>query len=196
MVLLCVALFFFFFNDPPTTEISPLSLHDALPISVDPLFQPAYIGLGWIYMLNGQYDVARTAFDRAVEIEETGRFKEIRFVGGLTLRAGLDLREGRWEDARTRLRRALERYEGTDHVYAEAFAALSYCGLAEIEERASNYDRAVEHYTRAGVIIAQHPERLGGGYLRVKAGLGRARAFHPLQMRRGKECRSRWSPYH
>src|SRR5256885_8852083 len=25
--------FFFFFNDPPTTEISTLSLHDALPIS-------------------------------------------------------------------------------------------------------------------------------------------------------------------
>src|SRR5439155_1582978 len=34
--------------------------------AVEPLFQPAYIGLGWIYMLNGQYDVARTAFDRAV----------------------------------------------------------------------------------------------------------------------------------
>src|SRR5258706_15742952 len=30
-------LFFFFFNDTATTEISPLSLHDALPISVDAL---------------------------------------------------------------------------------------------------------------------------------------------------------------
>src|SRR3990172_6972900 len=28
---------FFFFNDTATTEISPLSLHDALPISVGPL---------------------------------------------------------------------------------------------------------------------------------------------------------------
>src|SRR5439155_1643917 len=153
-------------------------------IAVEPLFQPAYIGLGWIYMLNGQYDVACTAFDRAVEIEETGRFNEIRFVGGLTLRAGLDLREGRWVEARTRLRRALERYEGTDHVYAEAFAALSYCGLAEIEEHAANFDRAVEHYSRAGEIIAQHPERLGVGYLRVKAGFGLASAFHRLHMRR------------
>ncbi|PYO14936.1 MAG: hypothetical protein DMD31_07350 [Gemmatimonadetes bacterium] len=153
-------------------------------IAVEPNFQPAYIGLGWIYMLNGQYNVARVAFDRAVEIEETGRFKEIRFVGGLTLRAGLDLREARWEDARGRLRRALEHYEGTDHVYAEAFTALSYCGLAEIEEQAGNYDRAVEHYTRAGEIIAQHPHRLGVGYLRVKAGLGLARTFHRLHMRR------------
>src|SRR5256885_13842645 len=27
---------FFFFNDPPTPEISPLSLHDALPIFAGP----------------------------------------------------------------------------------------------------------------------------------------------------------------
>src|SRR5256884_7125486 len=33
--------FFFFFNDTPPTEISPLSLHDALPISV-PLARPAH----------------------------------------------------------------------------------------------------------------------------------------------------------
>src|SRR2546429_4495759 len=31
--MFCV-FFFFFFNDTATTEISPLSLHDALPISV------------------------------------------------------------------------------------------------------------------------------------------------------------------
>src|SRR5690606_41691227 len=30
---LCAALHLFFFNDPPTTEIYTLSLHDALPIS-------------------------------------------------------------------------------------------------------------------------------------------------------------------
>src|SRR2546425_6199108 len=31
---------FFFFNDTATTEIYPLSLHDALPISQDPLWAP------------------------------------------------------------------------------------------------------------------------------------------------------------
>src|SRR2546430_11568029 len=35
----------FFLNDPATTEISPLSLHDALPIScVRSLADPAYVG--------------------------------------------------------------------------------------------------------------------------------------------------------
>src|SRR5438034_4667808 len=32
-LLLFLCSFFFFFNDPPTTEIYTLSLHDALPIS-------------------------------------------------------------------------------------------------------------------------------------------------------------------
>src|SRR5256886_16330926 len=32
----CTNFSFFFFNDPPPTEISPLSLHDALPISQRP----------------------------------------------------------------------------------------------------------------------------------------------------------------
>ena len=31
-VVVVVVVFFFFFNDPATTEIYPLSLHDALPI--------------------------------------------------------------------------------------------------------------------------------------------------------------------
>src|SRR5947208_14061550 len=33
--MLCALSFFFFFNDPSTTEIYTLSLHDALPISPD-----------------------------------------------------------------------------------------------------------------------------------------------------------------
>src|SRR2546422_5570208 len=33
--MLCSSLVFFFFNDTATTEIYTLSLHDALPISVD-----------------------------------------------------------------------------------------------------------------------------------------------------------------
>src|SRR2546430_13515764 len=36
MASLYLVFFFFFFNDPATTEISPLSLHDALPICIEP----------------------------------------------------------------------------------------------------------------------------------------------------------------
>src|SRR2546422_4163061 len=37
--MLCHILFFFFFNDTATTEIYTLSLHDALPISLQALQQ-------------------------------------------------------------------------------------------------------------------------------------------------------------
>src|SRR6266496_6743894 len=41
-----VFLFFFFFNDPATTEIYTLSLHDALPIS--PSTRRTCAGAGWL----------------------------------------------------------------------------------------------------------------------------------------------------
>src|SRR5256886_17688453 len=41
MTIIHYYFFFFFFNDPATTEIYPLSLHDALPILNAPLEEPA-----------------------------------------------------------------------------------------------------------------------------------------------------------
>src|SRR2546427_1634173 len=40
------SILFFFFNDTATTEIYTLSLHDALPISVDDGQQPAHAAAG------------------------------------------------------------------------------------------------------------------------------------------------------
>jgi tetratricopeptide (TPR) repeat protein len=135
-------------------------------------------------MLNGQYDAARGLLDHTVRIEETGKFKEIRFVGGLTLRGGLALRENRLDDACERFKRALELYTGADHVYADAFTALTHCGLGEIGIRRGTYDSALEHYTRACEIGAGHPQKLGIGYVLVKSRLGLATVFHKLKMHR------------
>src|SRR3712207_7205599 len=44
---MCIVLFrVFFFNDPATTEIYPLSLHDALPIWA--LLEPEGVDSGWL----------------------------------------------------------------------------------------------------------------------------------------------------
>src|SRR2546422_1105307 len=53
----CDVSFFFFFNDPATTEISTLSLHDALPISRP----PAPRGAGCIPALGSRETAAATA---------------------------------------------------------------------------------------------------------------------------------------
>src|SRR2546428_8750190 len=48
-----ICLFFFFFNDTATTEIYPLSLHDALPISHHPL--PRSTGVRIFIELSGEH---------------------------------------------------------------------------------------------------------------------------------------------
>src|SRR5438034_9144112 len=45
--ILHLFLTFFFFNDTPTTEIYTLSLHDALPILIDPALVPEYLQITW-----------------------------------------------------------------------------------------------------------------------------------------------------
>src|SRR2546430_17007037 len=56
-----IAFFFFFFNDTATTEISPLPLHDALPISSAPSTPTlAFSGLSG----NAYYDGAGTFWFR------------------------------------------------------------------------------------------------------------------------------------
>src|SRR2546430_9104208 len=58
--------FFFFFNDPPTPEISPLSLHDALPI-----YRPIVNGATML----GQSKTAHQAeIDAACELIDFFRF--------------------------------------------------------------------------------------------------------------------------
>src|SRR5437762_7320894 len=47
-LLLRLICLFFFFNDPATTEISTLSLHDALPISTASGRCPAPAGRSWV----------------------------------------------------------------------------------------------------------------------------------------------------
>src|SRR5256886_17502954 len=48
MILPTILIFFFFFNDPATTEISPFSLPDALPISPKSVIFLIAV-FGWTY---------------------------------------------------------------------------------------------------------------------------------------------------
>ena len=159
-------------------------------IELDADHQPAHMVLGWMYMLNGQYPAARPLLDRAVEIEEAGGGTVIKFVGAPTLRAVLDLRENRLEEARVLYEHALERLASSQHVYAAAFTALTLYGLGECAYRTGAFDVAIEHFTRAAETVEQNPEKLGIGYLLISAQLGLARAFHALHMLRDEAAQA------
>jgi len=153
-------------------------------VEVEPIGQTTYMGLGWLFVVDGQYEPARRLLDCAVLVERSGLSREMKFVGALALRAGLHLREGELVDADRLLSEALGRYPSADHVYAPAFTALSLALMGEAAYRRAEFDAAIGHYGRAADLAAQHPERLAMGHHLIRGRLGLARALHRLGMAR------------
>src|SRR2546430_4891103 len=176
---------FFFFNDTATTEIYTLSLHDALPISVgdESLLQLAPIGL--------------------VEVEEhVAGGLHGDGAGALALVTGEQIDEHRAHHA-----------EVIDAVVLEE--ALVFGGekrvLDEIGDLVvADRDAALlpdlrDQRTRAGVhaqghlqLHVAHGIRRGerGDQVHVATGERVGAQKRSEERRVGKECRSRWSPYH
>ncbi|HEX9054988.1 MAG TPA: tetratricopeptide repeat protein, partial [Gemmatimonadales bacterium] len=153
-------------------------------IAAEPTGQPAYLGLGWLYALDGQYEPARALIDCALSIERSGVTREVKFVGARTLRAALHLRDREPEAARRLLTEAVELYPRIDHVYSASFTTMSHCLLGELSLRAAAYDEAITAFQRAGDLADASPHRIGMGYLAVRTGYGLARAFRWLFMKR------------
>ena len=156
----------------------------AAAIETEPTGQTAYMGLGWLYLVDGQYEPARLLLDCAVEVERERLSREMQFVGALPLRAALHLREGQHRPAVELLREAVERYPGTDHVYAWTFTALAGCELGEAAYRSGAYFEALAEYRAAAELAERHPEKLGIGFMAARGRLGMARAMHRLGMTR------------
>ena len=153
-------------------------------LQAEPTGQPGYLGLGWLYTVDGQYAPARTLIDCALRIERSGETREVKFVGARTLRAGLHLRDGEPGEARSLLAEALQLYPRIDHVYSASFTAMSHCLLGELALQAAVYDEAIAAFERARELAGTSPHRIGMGYLAVRADYGLARAFRWLQMKK------------
>src|ERR1041385_8181125 len=88
----------FFFNDPPTTEIYTLSLHDALPIYIVPVesaLRPEersarYRHNGAVIWLTGLPGSGKSTLARALERRLFGNGGSPILLDGDTLRAGLN----------------------------------------------------------------------------------------------------------
>ncbi len=162
--------------------------HFRRALELDSTMFPSMGMFGQVCILNGCYEQARLLLGRGMAIEEAGRFRDVRFLGGLLMRAMLHLRENQIETAHDMLLRAAERYAEADHVYCKVYTATAYCGLGEIAVRRGLYDDALAAYGQALDVASANPEKLGMGYLAIKAHLGLATAFNVLRMRRDETC--------
>jgi tetratricopeptide (TPR) repeat protein/tRNA A-37 threonylcarbamoyl transferase component Bud32 len=151
---------------------------------LQPNYQPTPMILGYIYVLHGQYQDAQPYLDRAVEIEDSGRTTIAKFVGALTLRGNLELRQQQWHQASDYYQRSIMRLEGIQHVYRDNFLSLTYCGIGQLNFHLKNYDKAIEAYQQAIDVISKSPRTISAGYFIVRVHLGLAKTFHQLGMTR------------
>jgi len=158
--------------------------HFQRALELDSTMFPSMGMFGQVCTLNGCYEQARILFDRGMAIEEAGRFRDVRFLGGLLMRAMLHLRENQLDTAEDMFLRATERYAEAEHVYCKVYTATAYCGLGEIAVQRGLYDEALVAYGHALDVATANPEKLGMGYLAIRARLGLATAFNALRMRR------------
>jgi serine/threonine-protein kinase len=154
--------------------------HHARAVHLQPSFAPASIALGWIYVHHGQYRHARGLLEHAARLEESGQFREIRSVGGITSLAALFLREGDLERARRTYERALQQLGQVSHVFKESFTAWTLAGMGEIAYRAGSWAEAEAGAAKAVAHADAHRARLGMGHFLIKARLVQAKALHRL----------------
>ncbi|MCU0643702.1 MAG: protein kinase, partial [bacterium] len=121
--------------------------------ALQPNYQATSMNLGYLYMFHGQYQEAQMYLDQAVEIEDSGRNLDMKFVGALTLRGNLAIRMHQLEQASDYYQRSLVRLEGIQHVYRDSLMAQTYCGMGQVNFNLKNYDRALEAYQKAIAVI-------------------------------------------
>ncbi|MGO8968404.1 MAG: protein kinase domain-containing protein [Myxococcaceae bacterium] len=149
-------------------------------IELNPSSIAPHFGLGAIYLLLGEYQLAAGVLDRAVEIEARGQKATLKLPGALALRGSLDRRQGDDATALQRQQAAVAKYEADDHLYAVTYTALARCELGLLAERAGRNEEALGHYVLAAALCEARRERLGTGWFLVRARLGQACCYHKL----------------
>ena len=143
---------------------------------LDPGSQSTYHGLAECYQSNGQYDEAAVAIAKAMEIESGIGRTGIAFIGALTMDGGLAFRRGDLERAHGHYSKAIERYAGSQHLYAQVHLAMAHRGLGEVALRRGNFDDALIEANHAIRICRDHPRQAGTGFTLVRAHLLAAKA--------------------
>lgn len=149
-------------------------------VRLEPGSQSTYHVLTDLYLSNGQYDEAAAVIRKGLELETgTGR-TGIAFIGALCLDGLVALRKGEADRARGQLEKALERYAGSSHMYAQVLLAMAHLGLGELARRRGDFDDALIAAHRAIKICREHPRQLGTGFTVVRGHLLAAKASFSL----------------
>ena len=134
---------------------------------------------GFGALLTGQYKAARWLFEGASQIEKAPN-PLYRFVGASTMLGFVHARQLAWDEARRCHQDSIAELRAAEHVYRDAFTALSACGLGEIELRNAQPEQALTHFRHAWRIVKEQPRMVGNVRLRIRSQVGMAAAYAAL----------------
>lgn len=144
------------------------------------------LGLSWLYVHSGQYEVARCLLERAAAFEATPA-GEIPMIAAATLLGVVHTRRNDREAARDLLEEAATRYANAPQIFVPYVMALTHAARGDLERFAGRYDEAVADYSRARALLDRRPELIGAGYLAVRLETRLAGSFRRLRMRPEEE---------
>jgi serine/threonine protein kinase/Tfp pilus assembly protein PilF len=161
----------------PREDLQQGLTHLKRSVELNPGHQHTFMWLGWIYILNGQYDSARPYLERAVKIETAQRKKGLTAVGAESLHGNLLLRQGDLDGARHAYHNSLVTLEQSDNFYRDSFVAQTHCGLGDVDYALGNFDEALKHYGNAVEVCTTNPTNAGIGFFYVRACAGASKAL-------------------
>ncbi len=126
----------------------------------DARWGPSWLCLGQIAAMCGDYDRAQQFLQAGIEIQRRGLGFGY-FIGSETVLATVIHRRGDNGKAREIYAAATASLESSDHVYREAFLALTACGLGDLLRREGNFEAALIEFRRASRLVKEYPRMLG-----------------------------------
>ncbi len=149
---------------------------------IEPRYQPQFQIAGIIHMLQGRYDEAEKAIDRACELEDPRKRVASHVVGARTMKANLLFRQGRVQESEQMFRESLTRLEKEDNLYRIPVTAFTHCCYGHLLQHQHHLSEALDQYRAAEKILSEHRTTTGAGYLLIKMHLGRVRVYRMMLM--------------
>jgi tetratricopeptide (TPR) repeat protein len=123
----------------------------------------------------GEYDHAERFLLKMRDVERRGPGYGF-FLGSEMLLATVKQHSGDKEGAREMYAASTATLESHDHVYREAFLALTACGLGELLLREGRADAALTEFRRASRLVKEYPRMLGRQRVLTRTSAGMAAA--------------------
>jgi tetratricopeptide (TPR) repeat protein len=145
-------------SDPNGYQPAVTHLLDATV--ADPRWSASWLCLGQLATMCGEYDHAQQYLMSGLEVQRRGPGFGY-FLGFEMVLATVTQRRGDIGKARDTYASATASFESCDHVYREAFLALTACGLGELLRHEGHFDAALIEFRRASRLVKEYPRMLG-----------------------------------